>query len=50
MTLVARLPQLELLAAAAFMMGLGIGVYNVHLVARTMEAAAKASSAPRRRR
>jgi MFS family permease len=41
MTLVARLPHLELLAAAAFMMGLGIGVYNVHLVARTMEAAAK---------
>jgi MFS family permease len=41
LTLVARLPHLELLALAGFSMGLGIGIYNVHLVARTMEAAAK---------
>ena len=40
-TLVARLPQLEFLAFGAFMMGLGVGIYNVHLVARTMEGAAK---------
>ncbi len=38
-TLVARMAALELLSFAAFMMGLGIGVYNVHLVARTMDRA-----------
>ena len=41
LTLAARLPGLEALTAAGFSMGLGIGIYNVHLVARTMEAAAK---------
>ena len=38
-TLIARLPALELLTFAAFMMGFGIGAYNVHLVARTLERA-----------
>ena len=41
LTLVARLSNLEVLALAGFLMGLGIGIYNVHLIARTMEAAAK---------
>jgi MFS family permease len=36
-----RLPGLEVLIFGAFTMGLGIGVYNVHLVARTMEGAAE---------
>jgi MFS family permease len=40
-TLLARQPHLEILTAAAFIMGMGIGVYNVHLVARTLDAAAK---------
>jgi MFS family permease len=35
-TLVAVQPQLTLLTAAAALMGLGIGIYNVHLVARTL--------------
>ena len=39
-TAVALLPMLAPLTFGAFMMGLGIGVYNVHLVARTMEGAA----------
>ena len=38
-TIIARMPMLELLSFAAFMMGLGVGVYNVHLVARTMDRA-----------
>jgi MFS family permease len=38
-TVIARMPALELLTFAAFMMGLGIGIYNVHLVARTMDRA-----------
>lgn len=38
-TAIARLPALELLALSAFAMGLGIGIYNVHLVARTMDRA-----------
>src|SRR5712691_8027653 len=39
LTLVALLPGLLLLILAAFVMGIGIGVYNVHLVARAMETA-----------
>jgi len=39
-TLIARMPGLEFLTAAAFMMGFGVGAYNVHLVARTLERAA----------
>ncbi len=38
-TMIARLPALELLTFAAFMMGFGVGIYNVHLVARTLERA-----------
>jgi len=38
-TALARVSALELLAFSAFAMGLGIGVYNVHLVARTMDRA-----------
>ena len=38
-TLVATEPQLALLAFAAGAMGFGIGMYNVHLVARTMDRA-----------
>jgi predicted MFS family arabinose efflux permease len=38
---VARMPGLEALTFAAFLMGVGVGIYNVHLVARTMEGAAK---------
>jgi predicted MFS family arabinose efflux permease len=38
-TVIARMPALELLTFAAFMMGLGVGVYNVHLVARTLDRA-----------
>ena len=37
----ARLSGLEVLTLGAFTMGLGIGVYNVHLVARTLEGAAE---------
>jgi MFS family permease len=40
-TAVARLPGLGVLAGAALTMGIGIGVYNVHLVARTMEGASQ---------
>ncbi|HXQ49834.1 MAG TPA: MFS transporter [Stellaceae bacterium] len=40
-TLVARLPALEVLAGSAFVMGIGVGIYNVHLVARTMAGAAE---------
>jgi predicted MFS family arabinose efflux permease len=39
LTLVALLPGLFLLILAAFVMGIGIGVYNVHLVARAMDTA-----------
>jgi MFS family permease len=38
-TAIARVPELELLTFAAFMMGFGVGIYNVHLVARTMDRA-----------
>jgi MFS family permease len=40
-TYVANKPGLEILTFAAFMMGVGVGIYNVHLVARTMEGAAQ---------
>ena len=40
LTLVAVQPVLVLLAASTLLMGLGIGIYNVHLVARTMASAA----------
>jgi hypothetical protein len=40
-TYLARRPGVEALTVAAFLMGVGVGVYNVHLVARTMEGAAK---------
>jgi predicted MFS family arabinose efflux permease len=40
LTLVALQPFLVLLAASTLLMGLGIGVYNVHLVARVMATAA----------
>jgi len=36
----ALLPGLAMLTASALVMGIGIGVYNVHLVARAMESAA----------
>jgi hypothetical protein len=39
LTVVAVQPVLALLAASTLLMGLGIGVYNVHLVARTMASA-----------
>jgi MFS family permease len=39
LTAVALLPALVLLAASTLLMGLGIGIYNVHLVARTMGSA-----------
>src|SRR5712671_189022 len=39
LTLIALLPGLLLLVLAAFVTGIGIGVYNVHLVARAMETA-----------
>jgi MFS family permease len=38
-TLVATQPQLALLTVAAAALGLGIGMYNVHLVARTLDRA-----------
>jgi MFS family permease len=34
---VALLPGLALMTVSAFVMGIGIGVYNVHLVARAMD-------------
>jgi len=40
LTVVALQPVLALLAASTLLMGLGIGIYNVHLVARTMASAA----------
>jgi MFS family permease len=45
LTLVAVQPMLALLALSTLVMGLGIGIYNVHLVARTM-----ASSGPNEQR
>lgn len=39
LTVVAVQPVLALLAVSTLLMGLGIGVYNVHLVARTMASA-----------
>jgi hypothetical protein len=36
LTAVALLPGLALMTLSAFVMGIGIGVYNVHLVARAM--------------
>lgn len=39
LTLLALQPALPLLAASALLMGLGIGIYNVHLVSRTMGSA-----------
>ena len=36
-TAVALLPGLALMTVSAFVMGIGIGVYNVHLVARAMD-------------
>jgi predicted MFS family arabinose efflux permease len=39
-TLIARLPALEFLTIAAFVMGFGVGAYNVHLVARTLDGVA----------
>ena len=40
LTLSALLPGLAMLTVSAFVMRIGIGVYNVHLVARAMESAA----------
>jgi MFS family permease len=40
LTAVAVLPGLALMTLSAFVMGVGIGVYNVHLVARAMDGAA----------
>jgi MFS family permease len=40
MTAIALLPGLALLALCALVMGLGIGIYNVHLIARAMDSAA----------
>jgi MFS family permease len=40
LTAVALQPGLVLMTLSAFMMGIGIGVYNVHLVARAMDSAA----------
>ena len=40
LTGVALLPGLLLMTLSAFTMGIGIGIYNVHLVARAMESAA----------
>jgi MFS family permease len=39
LTLIALLPGLVLMTLCAFVMGIGIGVYNVHLVARAMDTA-----------
>jgi predicted MFS family arabinose efflux permease len=39
LTSIALLPGLVLLTLCAFVMGIGIGVYNVHLVARAMDTA-----------
>lgn len=40
LTLSALLPGLAMLTVSAFVMGIGIGAYNVHLVARAMGSAA----------
>src|SRR6516162_4792472 len=40
LTAVALLPGLTLMTLSAFAMGIGIGVYNVHLVARAMDSVA----------
>src|SRR5205823_3778499 len=40
LTLMALLPGLVMLTGSGFVMGIGIGVYNVHLVARAMGSAA----------
>jgi hypothetical protein len=40
-TWLAQRPGVEALTVAAFFMGVGVGIYNVHLVARTMEGAAQ---------
>jgi MFS family permease len=40
LTVVALLPGLLLMTLSAFVMGIGIGIYNVHLVARAMDSAA----------
>jgi MFS family permease len=40
LTSFALLPGLAMLALSAFVMGIGIGIYNVHLVARAMASAA----------
>ena len=40
LTAVAVLPGLALMTLSAFVMGIGIGVYNVHLVARAMDSVA----------
>jgi predicted MFS family arabinose efflux permease len=40
LTAVALLPGLALMTLSAFVMGIGIGVYNVHLVARAMDSVA----------
>src|SRR5262249_3023300 len=40
LTAVALLPGLALMTLSAFVMGIGIGVYNVHLVARAVDSAA----------
>jgi MFS family permease len=40
LTAVALMPGLALMTVSAFLMGIGIGTYNVHLVARAMDAAA----------
>lgn len=42
LTAVALLPGLALMTMSAFVMGIGIGVYNVHLVARAMDSVASA--------
>jgi MFS family permease len=42
LTAVALLPGLALMTASAFVMGIGIGVYNVHLVAEAMDSVAAA--------
>jgi MFS family permease len=41
MMLTAQTPALALLTLAAFVMGVGVGTHNVHLLARTMAAALK---------
>jgi MFS family permease len=40
-TYLAQRPGVEAITVCAFLMGVGVGVYNVHLVARTMESAAQ---------